>query len=98
MLFPIVCTYTPLFRSAAGREQRLVEVAVQAVPRGGVAQAVGAGEAMEGRDDLRFPRRVALGDRGLERLALEDRKSTRLNSSHLGIAYAVVSLTQKSRH
>src|SRR5262245_64902664 len=35
--------------------------------------------------------------RALGQVALEDRKSTRLNSSHLGISYAVFCLKKKKR-
>src|ERR1035438_2349871 len=38
------------------------------------------------------PRRGVLYDRNLHELAMTDRKSTRLNSSHLGISYAVFCL------
>src|SRR5256885_11976916 len=44
-------------------------------------------------------RKVANGDRGVGRVVAEerqDRKSTRLNSSHLVISYAVFCLTKKS--
>src|SRR5258705_8252620 len=34
----------------------------------------------------------------LDELSLGDRKSTRLNSSHLGISYAVFCLKKKNRH
>src|SRR5205814_10544479 len=33
-----------------------------------------------------------------QRLAVQDRKSTRLNSSHLGISYAVFCLKKKNTH
>src|SRR5205814_10319190 len=59
---------------------------------GGLRDAAAAGVAVEGLIDLLFERdaiegeddRVA-GDGVVERDAAEDRKSTRLNSSHLGI-------------
>src|SRR5438045_4846484 len=82
-LFP----YTTLFRSL---EQRL----------GGNAAPEHAGAAEP----------FALDDRGVEaelagsdgahvpgRSAAEDRKSTRLNSSHLGISYAVFCLKKKKK-
>src|SRR3712207_7228956 len=50
-------------------------------------------------DRLQRGRRVALGAASLGRavLALVDRKSTRLNSSHANISYAVFCLQKQSR-
>src|SRR5437899_6228928 len=45
------------------------------------------------RSALRYP---SLAD-GLERVSHLDRKSTRLNSSHLGISYAVFCLKKKKK-
>src|SRR5262245_63091672 len=44
-------------------------------------------------------RRTTLGvrDSGADRRRAEDRKSTRLNSSHLGISYAVFCLKKKKK-
>src|SRR5258705_9606021 len=73
--------YTTLFRSVCGIEG----VARHAIGRAHADQA--GGELVE----------VGLADQdraGVEQ-ALEDRKSTRLNSSHLGISYAVFCLKKK---
>src|SRR2546426_7134191 len=48
-------------------------------------------QALVGRGD--HPSPAALRDRGVE-----DRKSTRLNSSHLVISYAVFCLKKKNKH
>src|SRR3712207_7806556 len=48
-----------------------------------------------GDDDDRPPRRVARRQAGEER---EDRKSTRLNSSHANISYAVFCLKKKKNN
>src|SRR5947209_13766382 len=87
-LFP----YTTLFRSIhqAGRNgvhadlrrQRPGEVAGQ-VDQAGLARAVGHRTT----DD------VEAGDRG----GVQDRKSTRLNSSHANISYAVFCLKKKKK-
>src|SRR2546427_5653440 len=54
------------------------------------AHPVGAGEPVH----LDLGHRGAVGE-VLERLALQDRKSTRLNSSHSQISYAVFCLKKK---
>src|SRR2546429_2157482 len=81
-LFP----YTTLFRSRAVQERRHVEpLPVQprsaAVPRGG----------RRPEQRLRQAERV----RGVDGCAAVDRKSTRLNSSHGYISYAVFCLKKK---
>src|ERR1035438_10822081 len=51
------------------------------------------------RGPHRFPGVVfAIDGRSHVRLCPPDRKSTRLNSSHLGISYAVFCLKKKKRH
>src|SRR5256885_2526776 len=87
-LFP----YTTLFRS---RQARLCPLAIgdgQLI----VAMADPADlyviEAMEKATGLRLVLRLAR-----ERDILEDRKSTRLNSSHLVISYAVFCLKKKNK-
>src|SRR5262245_64275882 len=83
-LFP----YTTLFRSGVRRE---------AVPR-----AAGGGQAGESRGVLGEPRGLHSGPgptmetAQTERPGAQDRKSTRLNSSHLGISYAVFCLKKKT--
>src|SRR5256885_9720470 len=86
-LFP----YTTLFRSGAAAAHALdaaVSVRVQRLPVGR-SDAGGRGPAAPATPDLRS----SLGPRRIER---EDRKSTRLNSSHLVISYAVFCLKQQS--
>src|SRR3712207_7087280 len=92
-LFP----YTTLFRSVL--DQPVV-----------LRQAARAREAARRRiagvghrdDQVRLGRRLARQDlahpptRDLQHLAAEDRKSTRLNSSHANISYAVFCLYKKS--
>src|SRR3712207_8100631 len=88
-LFP----YTTLFRSVlAAHLERADGVAVGAC---GGDDAAGLGRAGE-RDE---PDRRVLDDRRARRLAVardEDRKSTRLNSSHANISYAVFCLKKKT--
>src|SRR5690606_41517085 len=79
-LFP----YTTLFRSFREGAGRLRDVAAGAAVRGGG----GAGRAASVRGDV-YPRR-----RRFQRA--RDRKSTRLNSSHVKISYAVFCLKKKS--
>src|SRR5205814_6884182 len=93
-LFP----YTTLFRS---REQAVAEQPVtpdeaESADAGG-SQAVPAASTTAGRvDELR--RRHAEADAPTGPDAAEsDRKSTRLNSSHLGISYAVFCLKKKKK-
>src|SRR3712207_9327242 len=93
-LFP----YTTLFRSADAVPPRFVDDLlgarllpgtdlVDARPEPSTRQPEGA-RVDHGHDDERG--RVALGDRdGLRGRGLRDRKSTRLNSSHANISYAV---------
>src|SRR3712207_7444107 len=79
-LFP----YTTLFRSEA--PQRVVQVLAERV----LARA---------RDERGAPAEPRRGDRDVARAAAqvlaEDRKSTRLNSSHANISYAVFCLKKK---
>src|SRR3712207_8470521 len=88
-LFP----YTTLFRSGAGRIAVLGDVdwdvGTQARERH-VALAQGA-HAVD--------HRLAVARSGREERAwVGDRKSTRLNSSHANISYAVFCLKKKTRH
>src|SRR3712207_8557903 len=81
-LFP----YTTLFRSEAdrGRHERLVRAALarERDPR----RRAGHDEAGAGVEGV---------DERVEAAADEDRKSTRLNSSHANISYAVFCLKKK---
>src|SRR3712207_8928950 len=91
-LFP----YTTLFRSAADRvdHRRAERILRRAEPRGlaprGGSAALGR-EASEGACGHAGRACVA----GREGHAVEDRKSTRLNSSHANISYAVFCLKKK---
>src|SRR3712207_8764485 len=84
-LFP----YTTLFRSRR--------------PQGGYRAALGRGGRAGAVEPLRAPGGPARGrDRAGERrgpgaLLLPDRKSTRLNSSHANISYAVFCLKKKKQ-
>src|SRR5690606_41802125 len=90
--------YTTLFRSAVGGPLFQADAvdAVQILQAGGAAAGDGAqggvveddvgGQVVLARD-LGAP-----GLQGLEAFALGDRKSTRLNSSHVKISYAVFCL------
>src|SRR5690242_21207396 len=81
--------YTTLFRS--GRRDGIRNPSCQAVRptvrRTGAPQRHPRGGPVPGR-------RVA-GDAGRRHGAAEDRKSTRLNSSHMSISYAVFCLKKK---
>src|SRR3712207_7938356 len=85
-LFP----YTPLFRSVPGDHVR--EHQLGQVHRRGDVEV----------DDVllvgqrRVDERPAPPDAGVERHRVEDRKSTRLNSSHANISYAVFCLKKKN--
>src|SRR3712207_8723083 len=84
-LFP----YTTLFRSLVGLEERgdLVLVAVEVA--GLEADDERDGHALVGRG------RRDVGRRSGRVVGLQDRKSTRLNSSHANISYAVFCLKKK---
>src|SRR5438874_6228624 len=83
-LFP----YTTLFRS------RQHEAAGDRSRRDGAVEPV-EGVAEIGRDGVpRLPEREGAA----QRLRLEDRKSTRLNSSHVEISYAVFCLKKKKNN
>src|SRR5256886_12929132 len=89
-LFP----YTPLFRSLFGRKRRLGERQreIEGEEQRVVAEAAGPARLREDAslacrlDELRLRER---------RLEIRDRKSTRLNSSHSQISYAVFCLKNK---
>src|SRR5687768_17723034 len=73
--------YTTLFRSAAGPERQRLS-----------RRGAGRGELGPGPADPRLGR-----DRGAGAHPLQDRKSTRLNSSHGYISYAVFCLKKKKQ-
>src|SRR3712207_8189221 len=87
-LFP----YTTLFRSA-GQEALSGQEGVQLVGGDGVScrRPVGVLAVVEAL--LRPPRLLAE-----HRIQVKDRKSTRLNSSHANISYAVFCLKKKQTH
>src|SRR3712207_7670427 len=72
--------YTTLFRSERGLVPRALSADTRAARRVG------------GRPDPRHPRRAGPGGRAR---GPADRKSTRLNSSHANISYAVFCLKKK---
>src|SRR5690242_21187555 len=82
-LFP----YTTLFRSERRIPARDAHADI-------IVQDVDAAPAHARGLDHRGERRLP-GDVRLERDALADRKSTRLNSSHMSISYAVFCLKKK---
>src|SRR5690606_41780956 len=90
-LFP----YTTLFRSAADR--------LCLHPYRGQRRGLGLDETPPHQDRRQTERRLASDpirsgiSRPLKR-ALADRKSTRLNSSHVKISYAVLCLKKKKNH
>src|SRR5689334_23787679 len=83
-LFP----YTTLFRSGGG----LSTAAVFAE-----ADRLGLGREPEELDDLAATLRVVAGAGASPLAYAEDRKSTRLNSSHSSISYAVFCLKKKKK-
>src|SRR5205814_5948426 len=92
-LFP----YTTLFRSDRVRRVRRP----QSEPLRGERRD-GDARVVDGDDGVERRARVNRRDRVRRELRLpqrenEDRKSTRLNSSHLGISYAVFCLKKKKR-
>src|SRR5690348_18152705 len=86
-LFP----YTTLFRSAARLPQDRPRVAGHRRRAGGHPPPAAQGAQARARGAVR---RVGLGGR-VQPLHAEDRKSTRLNSSHPSISYAVFCLKKK---
>src|SRR3712207_8141590 len=88
-LFP----YTTLFRSRRRRRAARPGAADRGA-RGAGVPAGGGGAGGRGGDDRRR-RRGGRGPRA--RLPQPDRKSTRLNSSHANISYAVFCLKKKKK-
>src|SRR3712207_7519453 len=90
-LFP----YTTLFRSLGFEPLRLAVEVLQLLLDCGLALERLAGEVLAAGSE-RLPRLLLeLDDTLLELVRLKDRKSTRLNSSHANISYAVFCLKQK---
>src|SRR3712207_7428694 len=85
-LFP----YTTLFRSAVGEQPRPVPAQLD--------DQVGTEDRHRlRRRHLLVAHREGLGQHGLRPLRQQDRKSTRLNSSHANISYAVFCLKKKKK-
>src|SRR3712207_8553480 len=85
--------YTALFRSGRGYTVYLFPVVPAHVPKPHLARARSYGEAEGVAEPIGYD---ALGVGAAdERVVLQDRKSTRLNSSHANISYAVFCLKQK---
>src|SRR3712207_8554664 len=85
-LFP----YTTLFRSLVGRGREAAEP-------GGHARRLRGGDHV-GAPPRRHRGQRAGGAGGRRGGAWQDRKSTRLNSSHANISYAVFCLKKKKTH
>src|SRR5207302_10497823 len=90
--------YTTLFRS------KTMVVTPSFAAQRGRSRQVARPPSREYRDDVRDDQRDAKREadarerhRGIPRTAGEDRKSTRLNSSHVKISYAVFCLKKKKR-
>src|SRR5205807_5408136 len=93
-LFP----YTTLFRSRAPRCRNRRRGSPRPRPYAGCAARVGASARRSGPSrGHRAARGSARRIRGRLR-GTRDRKSTRLNSSHLVISYAVFCLKKKNKH
>src|SRR5262245_64520315 len=95
---PPPCPYTTLFRSLfdAATPPTLTAAATTILNQYAAFLQSNPGVKVEligHTDQLDLHAGVALQERGV--LVEEDRKSTRLNSSHLGISYAVFCLKQK---
>src|SRR5690349_23055660 len=88
--------YTTLFRSAAGRAGRAQRGRVQAQPSAGVERSPSLLGEQLGVQVLLQVRRVVHVGQGDDVLP-GDRKSTRLNSSHVEISYAVFCLKKKKK-
>src|SRR5689334_23848852 len=84
-LFP----YTTLFRSRRPWKRRLIEIGVWTA----LVAAIAIGGLWIARD-VQKPAPVETGGSG----SAEDRKSTRLNSSHSSISYAVFCLKKKKKN
>src|SRR5438132_9521383 len=88
---PTLFPYTTLFRS--GKELRAVQ---EALARADFEQLDGGRFRVAGH--LLEPEDVLVERGGRSGSAIEDRKSTRLNSSHTVISYAVFCLKKKKKY
>src|SRR3712207_7006851 len=90
-LFP----YTTLFRSARGRRQSVLRRGLAgALPRLNIEGDYGPGKRQRADAHLHVGGPAGPGRGGAR--AVGDRKSTRLNSSHANISYAVFCLKKKT--
>src|SRR5207249_10465907 len=89
-LFP----YTTLFRSARGRIARSAQAAPTTAPRVHRLEKSFSAD-VPARSIARILRKIEFVDSTLWRR--RDRKSTRLNSSHVSISYAVFCLKKKKK-
>src|SRR5690349_23957144 len=87
-LFP----YTTLFRSDIGAEIVLAVIVVQFLARNDRTERVDPHPPL---DDVDLAVRIARMIDVAGKVRLQDRKSTRLNSSHVEISYAVFCLKKK---
>src|SRR5437899_3979252 len=83
----------PTRRSSDLLEPKRVELLHEAIPTATIIGAL-VNSAARNAEILSRDLRAAARTLGLE---LQDRKSTRLNSSHLGISYAVFCLKKKTK-
>src|SRR5207249_12249958 len=94
---PSLFPYTTLFRSANGLQPELVELFLVAAPAPPPGLVEAEEEDAAGTDELLEHERMVLAGRAAIRSPLGDRKSTRLNSSHVSISYAVFCLKKKKK-
>src|SRR3712207_7375466 len=87
-LFP----YTTLFRSAVAAEVDVAPVGAAGLVDGHAGGCLDGGVSRHAGADVDEVDLVGLQRLGLRGLVQEDRKSTRLNSSHANISYAVFCL------
>src|SRR5947209_12092707 len=88
-LFP----YTTLFRSSSSANGLVAGIAGSGILRDVPARALRGAETL-----LASGRRIANGHSRRNSAQMPDRKSTRLNSSHANISYAVFCLKKKKKH
>src|SRR5262245_64539605 len=92
MRFDAVCVVCCLFLIHPATTEIYTLSLHDALPIYGARARGGGGAATEDQEACRHERRSG------SVLAREDRKSTRLNSSHLGISYAVFCLKKKIKN
>src|SRR3712207_6858398 len=89
-LFP----YTTLFRSARDYSETLFLPKTDFPMRAGLPQR--EPEILKRWEEISLYRKLRDEARGRQKYILQDRKSTRLNSSHANISYAVFCLKKKT--